>query len=470
MKQMFAITMAQLCMAAALLIFGSSAAYADTKNGLCLTEPEFTNVRAMGETDQQRLEAIKDWLDSLPGFFKGRDPDGSNWTFTDVDGNPTDPAQEISDAAGLNKISPRVLLTTLRKEQPTVFRLNVRPSENILRKLAGCGTSSTARQQIQCMGQKLKEWFYDQLSQCKATPGGWNVDLAKQTGDKPGEEKDAAGNACSVEPESKAVTALYQYTPWIGDRYGCGRSPDPLYQDGVGGNGLFCAFWGQHGWQAPPGPLAISQQNPALACDANQSRCVSLNASGGTPPYTWSVSNPNAVIQLSGVNNQNIRLKPPPNPGGGVGGIAYAQGGMDRFCGNTPNLCKDGGPTQGCAASAHARLFGCQDQDLGPAAMSWACGNFWSMHATFQTCFDPSQFSHTRRDTCSMHIGNCNGKTYSQKCEGTGILLFTDIVDRRSQSMINAGCKPCNLELKDGATVTVTDAAGNEVETTLTVQ
>jgi hypothetical protein len=59
---------------------------AQSKNGLCLTEPEVTDVNAMGQTAAQRLQAIRDWLDGLvpgspgyvpppgspqPGFLKG---------------------------------------------------------------------------------------------------------------------------------------------------------------------------------------------------------------------------------------------------------------------------------------------------------------------------------------------------------------------------------------------------------------
>jgi hypothetical protein len=45
-----------------------------------------------------------------------------------------------------------------------------------------------------------------------------------------------------------------------------------------------------------------------------------------------------------------------------------------------------------------------------------------------------------------------------------------NICDVRTASLKDAGCKPCAVEMKGGATVTVTDAAGAEVSTTVNVQ
>jgi len=44
------------------------------------------------------------------------------------------------------------------------------------------------------------------------------------------------------------------------------------------------------------------------------------------------------------------------------------------------------------------------------------------------------------------------------------------ILDVRTQQMIDAGCKPCAIEMQGGATVTVKDAAGDEVSTNVMVQ
>ena len=461
MKNIVVVTIPAVWTLAALLTFTVRPAHAQSKNGLCLTEPEFTDVNAMGQTDEQRLQAIRDWLDGLPGFLKGTitNPDGSKtpYTFTDLDKNPTDPAQEISNAAGANKINPRVLLTTLRKEKPKVMIDPTRPTDTTLRTLTGCGSSPTAQEQIQCMGQKLKEWFYDELSQCKATIGGWDVDVTKQTGNTAGEEKDAAGNACSVTPGSKAATALYQYTPWIGRSYGCGYSLDPAYKDGVGGNGLFCQLWRQHGWEAPPGALAISQ--PALAC-APTSRCVNINASGGTGPHTWTTSKGNLSIP-TGVNRQNVKLVPPANPGSNNPGTAYIQHGASVFHQNAS--C--GGPT--CLIAGYV-LYGCNDQFNGKNTLG--CSQTVS-------CAAPP---HTLVCNATATYPQCHQAGGLPTCTAGGVFNTAQpvdylsnhreagaICDSRASEAVN--CNPCGLAMQ-GTIITVTDGGGNPATTNLIVK
>jgi hypothetical protein len=92
--------------------------HAATIDGLCINEREFTNTNTMD------LAAIRAWLNSRGGFLKRTNPDGTPFTFTDVDGNSTNPAQEIFDSAilpyydsgvtnqWLPGMNPQILLTT----------------------------------------------------------------------------------------------------------------------------------------------------------------------------------------------------------------------------------------------------------------------------------------------------------------------------------------------------------------------
>lgn len=472
----FLVTIATaLWIVAALLIFTPRPSYADSANGLCLTEPEFTDVNAMGQTDEQRLQAIRDWLDGLlprspkGAFLKGRNPDGTSYTFQDLDNGPTDPAQEISNAAKNNKINPRVLLSTLRKEKPRVFKDSRRPSNRALRTLAGCGSSPTAREQIQCMGRKLKEWFYDQLSQCSTTPGGWNVDVEKGTGDTEKNifELNQDALRCSATPESKAVAVLYQYTPWKGRRYdGCGWG-HPDYPEGAGGNGLFCAFWKQHGWQTTsPGPLTLSPQPLTMSCapptPEQPSRCLSINVSGGDPGpngYSWSITGPNlttteGVLTVSGVTKQNVQLKPPDNPGANLAGTAYdwhtGEIRWDRF----GNQCVHG--DHSCRNN-----YGCNDQLLGstsPSGHGFGCAD-----ASPPTC----------NQSCQDAVFGCPGNCGYPVNPGSACTDFESVAvnkvyhDVRTQG---PDCRPCRLEMQGGVTVTVTDSAGTPVSTTATVK
>lgn len=440
------------------------------KNGLCLTEPEFTDFNTMD------VAAVRTWLDGLGGFLRGTS-DGTNpYTFIDLDGNPTDPAQEISNAARANKINPRVLLTTLRKEKPRVFRDPEQPTDNTLRLLAGCGGPTTAKKQIQCVAEQLRRDF-DRLTQCRPTgplslpdPNRWQVDVVRLAGDAPGDETDAFGESCPVQPASKTAAALLAYTPWAGAAFGCGQAPvtvlpgeepPPL----VGGNGLFCAFWRQHRWDAPPGPLALSPQPLLMNCAPETSRCVSINASGGTTGangYSWSVSNPDAPITVTGVNKQNVQLKPPvnnPNAGGGeaykltiirtdAGHVSFERHSCTQKCYTYDcndvflvDSCLVSGPRPSCTTPTDPALH-CVE-NLGPGHIG---------HDGSDPCPRPV----SQNNTCLPNV-----MTWATQ---RGV-----VCDTRTLAQKNDGCRPCRLEMQ-GATVTVTDAAGASSSATVTAQ
>jgi hypothetical protein len=76
MEKVFVIIGALWILAALLIIAPQLSLAQIDKNALCLTESEFTDVNAMGQTATQRLQSIRDWLDGLvpgsPGY--GRPP------------------------------------------------------------------------------------------------------------------------------------------------------------------------------------------------------------------------------------------------------------------------------------------------------------------------------------------------------------------------------------------------------------
>jgi hypothetical protein len=447
-------------------------------NGLCLTDREFWDVNSMN------LDSIRAWLDNQGGYLKGTNYpiDGTPFTFIDVDGDVTDPALVIFLAAttpfidpvtgqefpGMN---PRILLTTLYKEKPLAFVDPLRPTNRTLQRLAGWGTpSASARAQIQGGANQLKRDFYGRLAQCNPTIGNWQIDTARQTGEpNSGDEKYANGTAVSVTPENKVVAALYSYTPWAGEKFGGGfRSGDArIPGTGEGGNGYFCDLWNQFLFEAPPSDsVSVDAPNPTLFC----SKCISLNASGGTSPYTWSINKPDAPFTVTGVNQQNARVRPPTNNGGYPGVQAYFRAGMNKSCADNSNMCKDGRATQGCSATAAANAFGCSDQNLGSWGVATACGGVaYGFNMQFQYCSTISAGSIPARGTCFGKYATCNGKSYTQACSGTGVELFTDRKDNRTAAMISAGCRPCLLEM-EGTTVTVTDAASSSTTVNVTVK
>jgi hypothetical protein len=149
---------------------------------------------------------------------------------------------------------------------------------------------------------------------------------------------------------------------WAGVRFGGGRRANGKGQ--IGGNGSFCALWDQWNLGNPPVSLTVSLQTPTLSCP--NAKCVSLNASGGTPPYSWTTNKvttpgPGAfTLQITGAHNQNARFRPPVN-NPLYGGMAYVIGGFAKNCGDTPNVCNGGQTTQSASGSPFEYYFGCND-------------------------------------------------------------------------------------------------------------
>lgn len=433
---------------------------ATTINGLCITEVEFADFNAM--TEGQIREFLAD-PKKAGGFLK--DP------FLDVDGVTTvDAAQEIFKAAQVNKINPRVLLTTLEKEKGGVRRVKTLPPDpvvrdRLLRRLAGWDPADlitllnqkSAKKQIQEMAAQFARDYYTRLSQCQNTPRGWDVDVGRLAGDEPGDERDPAFNNILVTPESKAVASLYAYTGWVGQALGGGsRALRP--KETVGGNGVFCELWSQFGFARPAGPLALalSPPSPTLTCAAETSRCVSLNASGDPGPngYSWSITGPNlstteGVLTVTGVNKQNVQLKPPTNTGSGVAGVAYDKHGSVF--------------TTGCVEFTNCSQrvdYGCNNQVLGAPNPA---GHGPHPGAPIGLCAGVVFGSPQCLPLCNCVPCDCGNGSFDAANR------FGASFDLRTQEMIDAGCRPCVVEMQ-GVTVTVTDAAGASATNTVKAQ
>lgn len=475
---------------------GVDISQAATISGLCITEPEFTNYNVMS------LQDIRDFLSAKGGFMRNLFPD-----VAETGGVMVDAALEIYNAAQTNKINPRVLLTTLEKEKVTVTKVT-RPADDVLKRLAGWDTGDTviplsqksAREQIQDMAAQFRRDFYDRLSQCNSTLGGWQVDVVRLAGNTPGQETDAFGETVPVEPRDKSITTLYQYTPWVGVALGGGHRPaeppiTPAKLELVGGNGLFCQLWHQFGWQAPPGPLALSPQPPTLACAPTASRCISVNASGGTPGpdgYTWSVSNPNAVADPpTGADKQNVKIRPPANLGGFAGVVAFTryrwgsryaspgccnsilgqdydcQGSIFQACYDTGSgstdfgTCGGGCRTPTCGGTP-TKLCVIDQPNIG-------CGNC-DVFLQPLPGSPPSNCTSQVDPVCAAQSG-CGGLSscYTQPFDARADMNSGYLCDKRTQDMTSAGCRPCAPEMQ-GAVVTVTDSAGASVSTAVTAQ
>jgi murein DD-endopeptidase MepM/ murein hydrolase activator NlpD len=181
--------------------------------------------------------------------------------------------------------------------------------------------------------------------------------------------------------------------------------------------------------QQPPEPLVLSPQNPTLTCPNGS---VNFTATGGKPPYSWTVT--------KGVLNQSsgavVTVSPPANPGSGVGGTAYAL--VNQTC----TVCAGGCSV--CDNRGHGD-FGCNGSLIG----SFSAGNHGSHGAV---CIPSEQ---TCSDVGAGCVPACTGagETWSGK---------NKFVATRTAQMINDGCNPCMISM-EGAIVTVTDSVGVSV-------
>lgn len=153
----------------------------------------------------------------------------------DTDGILIDVPQLIQDAAAANQINPKVLLTTMQKEQSAI---SVCPSITKLNRLMGIGSVSTARNQISTAASLYRAYINEQNA-TGYTRSGWAVAVTKETQD-----------GVFIIPASKAIASLFTYTPYAGAAWG-GNVP------GVGGTHLFKAVWDMYNFNLqlpfPPG-------------------------------------------------------------------------------------------------------------------------------------------------------------------------------------------------------------------------
>ncbi|MBI3932228.1 MAG: hypothetical protein HY317_02335 [Acidobacteria bacterium] len=359
----------------------------DPANNLCLGDDEFTDHTSMD------LAGIREFLRSRDSFLRGR--------IRDVDDVEIEPAAALADAARDSRISPRVLLTTLQKEQGAVTRRTRLPDDR-LTLIMGFGAPSTVRDQIRDAAAQLRR-NVDRLSRVPPQPasGGWQVGVARDSLDP-----------LSVTPASRAVATLYSYTPWVGQAFDGRR--------GIGGNGLFCEDWEDFGFRA--NPLALLPRDGTLDCPDGS---VTLTASGGRPPYVWSATK--GVLEAAGAT---ATLRPPRSS---VPGVAYFDF-RSRDVGN------------GIALEAHLHI--CDDGIAG------ACfGNIPKPLGGGDCTADP-----VGPATCGWTVWVTTACPPQRMCDGTFFQC-----DQRTPAMIEAGCKPCSLEMGGGSVVTVTDAAGVSV-------
>lgn len=184
---------------------------------LLVSSGEFTDASAMSLADVQT-------------FLQQRNSPLASLFLPDSSGGLKLPTEIIWFAAQEARISPKVLLVTLQKEQRAVT--NPKPSARQLDFVMGygCPDGSGCSDRFRGFGKQVRgaalqfRGYLDDLAMKGETIARWAVGRVKQTGD-----------GFDIAPRNDATAALYSYTPWRGG----GANGNQR----IGGNLSFVRIW-----------------------------------------------------------------------------------------------------------------------------------------------------------------------------------------------------------------------------------
>lgn len=185
---------------------------------LLIGDQEFTDASAMSLADVQTF--LQEHSSPLASSY-----------VPDSDGQLKLPTEILWFAAQEARINPKVLLTTLQKEQRVIT--NPTPSQRQLDFAMGygCPDGSGCSDRFRGFGKQVRgaalqfRGYLDDLLTKGETIARWAVGRTKTTGDE-----------VEVTPRNAATAALYSYTPWRGGTTSARR---------VGGNLSFVRIWKQ---------------------------------------------------------------------------------------------------------------------------------------------------------------------------------------------------------------------------------
>ncbi len=203
---------------AAMLILMTPAVSRAATAELLIGDQEFTNAAAMTLAEVHSF--LQEHASPLATMF-----------LPDSDGQLKLPTEIIWFAAQEARISPKVLLATLQKEQRAIT--NPTPSQRQLDFAMGygCPDGNGCSDRFRGFGKQVRgaalqfRGYLDDLAVKGETIARWAVGRTKVTGD-----------GVEVAPQNAATAALYSYTPWRGGTNGARR---------IGGNLSFVRIWKQ---------------------------------------------------------------------------------------------------------------------------------------------------------------------------------------------------------------------------------
>ena len=182
---------------------------------LLISDHEFTQADAMSLAD-------------VHAFLQQRNSPLAELFLPDSDGALKYPTEILWLAANEARISPKVLLTTLQKEQRLVTDPKPSARQIDFAMGYGCPDGSGCSERFRGFGKQIRgaalqfRGYLDDLATKGETIAAWAVGRMKQTGD-----------GFTITPKNAATAALYSYTPWRGGGNG----------SRIGGNMSFARIW-----------------------------------------------------------------------------------------------------------------------------------------------------------------------------------------------------------------------------------
>jgi hypothetical protein len=171
---------------ATLYLGGLGAAPAFNKDDV-ISDVNFSDIYCLSQA------AVQSFLAAQPGIL-------DTYKTADHRGVKRSAAAVIWRAAQAWRVSPRVILATLQKEQGLLSATS--PSTSALDWAMGCGVPDSGGRNSTYQGFGRQVWFGAQSLHDDGQ--GWHAGISKTCGDGP------------VEPADRSTYALYIYTPWIG--------------------------------------------------------------------------------------------------------------------------------------------------------------------------------------------------------------------------------------------------------------
>lgn len=190
------------------------AASAATDNFL-ISDNEFTRADALSLAD-------------VHTFLQQRNSPLASLFLPDSDGALKLPTEIIWFAANEARINPKVLLTTLQKEQRLVTDPKPTPRQLDFAMGYGCPDGSGCSERFRGFGKQIRgaalqfRGYLDDIATKGETIARWAIGRTRSTGD-----------GFEITPKNAATAALYSYTPWRGGGNG----------SRIGGNMSFSRIW-----------------------------------------------------------------------------------------------------------------------------------------------------------------------------------------------------------------------------------